>query len=562
MIHPFNSISLVLVCIFLLASILLKKKRPISGPFIQLIENKYFELTFIVVIMIVSAALRLIGLDTLPAGMNQDEASIGYDAWALANYGVDRNGYHNPVYPVAWGAGHGPFYMYVVSVFIKVFGNSLFVYRLPQALLGILSIYVFYLLLKKIADRFTAYTGALLLTVSPWHIMSSRWALDANPAPFLILIGLYFFVRGCHNKKTGTYALAGMFFSLSLYTYASTYIVLPVMLTILVIYALARHYITIKQLIISGLVCMAVALPLAVFWIINIFKLPEIHTALFSVPRLTAMRSNSVFIPLNRHIFGNVISNVGSLFSLLFSYPIKEVINVIDGFNIIYVFTFPLFLLGGFLSFKRAVRLKSTDYDFVMCAWFTGSFLLSILLHQNINRINVLFIPVIYFVTVGIRFLAEKQREMCANVLCMILAAAGLFVQYYTGPEYRHQIGFEFMDGYGEAVRYADSLNKNIVYCVDQFDDENVRGGYVLLMYYCEIDPVLFHKTVQYDYVDSEFRKAKSFDRYRFILPQNMLSDAYQEDVFVLPADYAGKFDSRFNIVIFGNFIVVSRSSQ
>ena len=81
-------------------------------------------------------------------------------------------------------------------------------------------------------------------------------------------------------------------------------------------------------------------------------------------------------------------------------------------------------------------------------------------------------------------------------------------------------------------------------------------------MYYCEIDPVLFHKTVQYDYVDSEFRKAKSFDRYRFILPQNMLSDAYQEDVFVLPADYAGKFDSRFNIVIFGNFIVVSRSSQ
>ena len=53
------------------------------------------------------------------------------------------------------------------------------------------------------------------------------------------------------------------------------------------------------------------------------------------------------------------------------------------------------------------------------------------------------------------------------------------------------------------AVRYADSLNKNIVYCVDQFDDENVRGGYVLLMYYCEIDPVLFHHSRPHSYSKS-----------------------------------------------------------
>ena len=130
----FNYISMGLICVFILIAALVKKKRPFSERFDRLIESRRFEIIFIAVVLIISAALRLIALSDLPAGMNQDEASIGYDSWAIANYGVDRNGYHNPVYPVAWGAGHDPFYMYAASLFIKLFGNSLFVYRLPQAL--------------------------------------------------------------------------------------------------------------------------------------------------------------------------------------------------------------------------------------------------------------------------------------------------------------------------------------------------------------------------------------------------------------------------------------------
>ena len=549
-----------LICVFILIAALVKKKRPFSERFDRLIESRRFEIIFIAVVVIISAALRLIELSELPAGMNQDEASIGYDSWAIANYGVDRNGYHNPVYPVAWGAGHGPFYMYAASFFIKLFGNSLFVYRLPQALLGILSVFVLYLLLKKTTDRFTAYMGALLLCVSPWHIISSRWGLDANPAPFLILFGLYFFVKGCQDKKTWSYALAGALFSLSLYTYASTYIVVPIMLIILVIYALVRRYLSIKQLIISGVICIVIAVPLAMFWIVNLFKLPEIHTGLFSVPRLTALRSNSVFLPFDQEFFGNVLKNIGSLFSLLFSYPVREIHNIIDGFNIIYVFTFPLFLLGGFLSFKRAIKLRSDHYDFVMCAWFIAAFIFSLIVRQNINRINVLFIPVIYFVAVGIRFLADRQRELCAVVLCLIMAGSGLFVKYYFGPEYRQQIGAQFMHGFGEAVQYADMLDRNTVYCADLYTDGRVNGGYLLLMYYCKVDPIRFNETVQYYSNDAEFRFAKSFDRYNFILPQDMTADEYKDDVFVLPSDYANRFDSRYNIERFDNFIVVSRT--
>ncbi len=555
----FNYISMGLICVFILIAALVKKKRPFSERFDRLIESRRFEIIFIAVVLIISAALRLIALSDLPAGMNQDEASIGYDSWAIANYGVDRNGYHNPVYPVAWGAGHGPFYMYAASLFIKILGNSLFAYRLPQALLGVLSVLVLYLLLKKTTNRFTAYTGALLLAVAPWHIISSRWGLDANPAPFLILFALYFFVKGCQDKKTWSYLLSAALFSLSLYTYASTYIVVPIMLVILLIYALVRRYITLKQLLLSGVVCIVIAVPLAMFWIVNLFKLPEIHTALFSVPRLTALRSNSVFLSLDKDFLSNVIKNIGSLFSLLFSYPARELHNVIDGFNIVYVFTFPLLLLGGFLSFKRAIKLKGEHFDFVMCAWFTAAFLFSLIVHQNINRINVLFIPVVYFVAVGINFLANRQRELCAVVLCLIMAASGLFVHTYFGAGYRQQIGQQFMHGFGEAARYADSLDRNTVYCADLYTDGRVNGGYLVLMYYCGVEPSRFYSTVQYYNDTAEFRFAKSFDRYQFVLPQDMTADAYKDDVFVLPADYASRFDSRYHIERFDHFIAVSR---
>ena len=448
--------------------------------------------------------------------------------------------------------------MYAASLFIKIFGNSLFAYRLPQALLGVLSILVLYLLLKKTTNRFTAYIGALLLAVSPWHIISSRWGLDANPAPFLILFALYFFVKGCQDKKTWLYLLSAALFSLSLYTYASTYIVVPIMLVILLIYALVRRYITLKQLLLSGVVCIVIAVPLAMFWIVNLFKLPEIQTSLFSVPRLTALRSNSVFLSLDKDFMSNVIKNIGSLFSLLFSYPVRELHNVIDGFNIVYVFTFPLLLLGGFLSFRRAVKLRSGQFDFVMCAWFTAAFLFSLIVHQNINRINVLFIPVVYFVAVGINFLANRQRELCAVVLCLIMAASGLFVHTYFGPGYRQQIGQQFMHGFGEAARYADSLDKNTVYCADLYTDGRVNGGYLVLMYYCGVEPSRFYSTVQYYNNTAEFRFAKSFDRYSFVLPQDMTADEYKDDVFILPADYASRFDSRYDIERFDNFIVVT----
>ena len=73
-----------------------------------LAKNKYN--IAIVIIMIIGFSVRLIGLGAVPEGLNTDEASIGYDAYSIANYGIDRNGNKLPVFLEAWGSGQNALY--------------------------------------------------------------------------------------------------------------------------------------------------------------------------------------------------------------------------------------------------------------------------------------------------------------------------------------------------------------------------------------------------------------------------------------------------------------------
>ena len=557
--ETFNMIALAVTILSVIIAGVVKKKRPLSEKLTALLSNRKFEIAAVCVILLIGALLRLIALDELPAGMNQDEASMGYDAWSLANYGIDRNGYTFPVYPVAWGAGHGPFYVYLSMLFIKVFGNTLFAYRLPGALLGIASIPILYLTAKKLRDPLTGYLSAFLLAVSPWHIMLSRWGLDSNPLPFLVLLATCFFVIAYKGGKTRWYILSAILYAVSLYAYAAAYIAIPPMLLIMVFFAMKQRRLTTRQLLFSIGAFVLAALPLAVFWIINIFHLPEINTPLFSFPRLTAMRSESVFIPFDSSFLNNVAANLGSLVTLLFSYQNHDIYNVIAGYNIIYVFTFPLMIVGAVRVFRRGFRLKADNGEFIIGAWFLCSVIYALIIHQNINHLSILFIPVIYFTAVGIEWLSGSYRELAAVALCLVMIGSGFFTARYFGAGYRQEIGTAFMKGLGEATVYADSLDCENVYCANINYDPSFNGSYLILCYYCGIDPHQFHDTVEYYDEHTEFRNAKRFGRYYFDIPADPTSAEYNDDVFILPSRDAARFDSSYEITPFNNYIVVRK---
>lgn len=48
-----------------------------------------FGIVFI--ILVVGMLIRVIGISDIPNALNCDEASAGYEAFSILNYGIDRN---------------------------------------------------------------------------------------------------------------------------------------------------------------------------------------------------------------------------------------------------------------------------------------------------------------------------------------------------------------------------------------------------------------------------------------------------------------------------------------
>lgn len=137
-------------------------------------------------LLIVGALLRLLWLGEIPGGLNQDEASIGYDAWALLHSGIDRNGISWPVNFIAWGSGQNVLYGYLSIPFIALFDLSVFSIRLTSAFWGVICLWLFWRMGRR-KDEAMGVWALLLIATSPWHIMASRWALESNIVPAVVL---------------------------------------------------------------------------------------------------------------------------------------------------------------------------------------------------------------------------------------------------------------------------------------------------------------------------------------------------------------------------------------
>lgn len=187
-------------------------------------------------ILLLAFALRVPFLDKFPAGLNADEAAIGYNAYSLIKTGLDEHGTAWPLVFRSFDDYKPAVYFYLVLPFIYFMGLSVWAVRLPSALLGVVSVYSVYLLTNKLFPNKkllntkylildTGGLAALLLAVSPWHLHFSRGGWEANTASVFMLIGLYFLIKSLLNTKY--FLLATIFFILSMYTYHSLRVVIP-----------------------------------------------------------------------------------------------------------------------------------------------------------------------------------------------------------------------------------------------------------------------------------------------------------------------------------------------
>lgn len=489
------------------------------------------------VIMLGGILLRMLYLTQYPAGVHQDEIYSGYEAFALLNEGVDSHGYVFPVYFISWGHGMNALYAYITMPFIKLLGLNVFAIRLPQAVIGCITLFVFYRLLKEIRDRETAIAGMFLLAINPWHIMLSRWGLEANIAPFFLLLGIYFLIRA-FNGREKSYIGAFLSFGLSLYCYAIMWLFVPLLLFCLLVYGLYYKKVRISKYLVAGIAVLGVlALPLVLFFLINKGILPEIKTAWFSVPQMDSMRAGEVS-------FSDWKDNLKSLLYVLILQK-DNMIHNSPSVGIYYYCSIPFIILGGAASVYQFVRnwmKKTFSAADVMAIWMVAALVVGCMVSQvNVNRINCIHLPVIYLGIYGCVILVRKLKKwLWVPISAVYLVCFGFFcTEYFSeGPA-------DFYYGYEDAVIYAESVTDG--------DIGTVMVRYPLLLFHAQMLPSEYVGELgyvkNYDTVKQIGRyvlEPKAEDMQKtvvYVIPKN-LEEAYLQE------GYAVQFDNGHYVVI------------
>ena len=586
----------------------------------QLLTGRLFR-PAAALLLIFGAFLRMWNLTGLPDGLQQDEASIGYEAFCLAGYGIDRNGYHWPVYPITWGSGGGsPIMIYLNVLTTKLFGSRIFSIRMVPAFLGTLTLLLFFLILNKAFGRRCALTGLVVLALTPWHIILSRWSLDSNTMPFWQLLALFALVQAIcagtaeHSRRqTGLYLLAAFFFGICLYSYGSANVVIPLTLLFVCIRLLRTKRIRIGQLAGCFAVFVITCLPLALFYAVNFFGVPEIAASWISFPKFTSSHFSSVFVAFDRTLPSTLLHNLKDLLLMLtVGIPGEVSWNAMPGYWTLYCFTFPVtfagILFGRRTAEKEAPAAQAAND--VLGAALLSALLFSLFIQQDINRDVLLFLPLVYWSGLGrrspIRALAKGPAPQAPApgsgpsakpgsakgaspaaalpaLLSLVLLFGGFvsFARDYYGGEYNKVAASDFMPGYGDAMILATELaekkgESSTVYSTYDL----VASPFMLTLYYNKCDPYEFMDSVVYKDPEAEFRVASSFGRYVFGLPgtpsskgndsiseddvlSGLQTPEYANDIFVLTTAQAQAFDDAvYDKAVFKDrFVVVSRKS-
>lgn len=177
-------------------------------------------------ILVLAAALRLFQLGEIPRGFSNDEAAHGYDAYSLLKTGCDRLGVRAPLFPRCFGEYNEGSLHYLIVPFVAVLGSTELAVRLPVALVGILTVFLLYLMVRAVRGRDPALWAALFLAISPWHVQLSRIGFRAILMPCCLLLGLWLFERA--RRRPALLILSALAFALTLYTYSSARVFVPI----------------------------------------------------------------------------------------------------------------------------------------------------------------------------------------------------------------------------------------------------------------------------------------------------------------------------------------------
>lgn len=130
---------------------------------------------------------------------------------------------------------HPPLYHILLRGWILLFGSSEIAVRIPSIIFGVITVYLTYLIGKKLFEEKTALIGATLMATAPLHIYYSQEARMYALAAALATLSAYFFISILKKDTLGSWLGFIISTTLMLYSDYLPYFLIPIYIIYLVL---------------------------------------------------------------------------------------------------------------------------------------------------------------------------------------------------------------------------------------------------------------------------------------------------------------------------------------
>lgn len=474
------------------------------------IAGKIFSPTVLFIIILALGIIsRVWQFGSVPPGLNGDEASIGVEAYDLLHFGMDRNGVSFPVNFISWGSGQNALYGYLLIPFIAIGGLTVLIVRLPMLITGILTIPLVFFIARRMFGTGYGLMAMFLVSISPWHIILSRWGLESNLLPFTFLLGFACLI----NSQADNYWFipANLFFALCLYAYGTAYAAVSLFILCAIAVLLYTKRIRIKSLLLGLAVLLIVGSPIALLVLVNSLHLESIHIGIFTIPRYPVeARFLGLSATTTSSPFRTMLQNTkDTIRMLMISQSDGLIWNSIEPYGYLYAFSFPLAVLGALLLIPRRGKGQIPE-KLLTLGWLLAAFSIGVIIEVNYNRINLIFLPIILCVSAFLMWLGKQQKLLLIGMLAIYLLSFYSFNQEYHRGLYQRQAGAYLYPGLLSALDYVREKSDQPV-CVST----SIYEAYIYVLFTEKPNPALYLKNVKYVF-SGDSRDIQSFGRYTF----------------------------------------------
>lgn len=317
---------------------------------------KKFDYKKFVLILIIALGffLRIFRISYAPPSLNWDEAAIGYNAYSILKTGKDEYGYRMPLSFRSFDDFKPPIYSYLTTISIMLFGLNELSTRLVAIIAGTVSIFLVYLIGKKLFGQKAAIFAAAFMAIQPWSVHFSRAAFEATVALPITLLGVYFLLvaQSKNSFKMLLFSLAFTIIATYAY-YANRALFIP---SIAIILYFGRNIIKGKDKIKKTIITILI-FSLPIMWLmlagggLKRFN----HTSIFSI--LGNFDGSFFSLTKNKLYFiaKNITARYLSYFSPanLFVRGTPEPIQQIHGFSVFFPIQFIFILIGSYYLAKN-----------------------------------------------------------------------------------------------------------------------------------------------------------------------------------------------------------------